>query len=56
MRIMYVIYVFNDDGEMHDLIYFTNEVDEKNNIICEYFMLKHATRLHTNSFNCTYAK
>jgi hypothetical protein len=54
--IKYIKELFNDNGEMYDLEYFTNKIEKKNNIMCEYFMLKQATKPYRVKFDCKNAK
>lgn len=54
--ILYVKDIFDETGEMYDITYFSNKLVEKNNIICEYVMLKRAVKHFRQKFDCSYAK
>ena len=54
--ILYTKDIFDESGEMHDILYFSNRIIKKNNILCEYYMLKNSVRAYIRKFDCSYAK
>lgn len=40
--ILYVKDIFDENGEFYDMMYFTQKLARKNNILCEYIMLRKA--------------
>lgn len=41
---------------MYDITYFSNKLVKKNNINCEYLILKRAVKSFRQKFDCSYAK
>lgn len=54
--ILYVNDIFDETGELFDITYFSNKLIKKNNILCEYLMLKKAVKMCRQKFDCSYAK
>lgn len=48
--------IFDADGNLYDINYFSNIIKNKNNIFCEYIMLRTCFKNYIDEFNCSYAK
>lgn len=54
--ILYVKDIFDENGEFYDMMYFTQKLVRKNNILCEYIMLRKAFKAYKERFDCSYSK
>mgnify|MGYP000527767340 FL=1 len=54
--ILYVKDIFDENGEFYDMMYFTQKLVRKNNILCEYIMLRKAFKAYKEKFDCSYSK
>lgn len=54
--ILYVKDIFDADGNLYDINYFSNIIKKKNNIFCEYIMLRTCFKNYIDRFDCSYAK
>ena len=55
-RILNTKDIFYESGEMHDILYFSNRIIKKNNILCEYYMVKNSVRAYIRKFDCSNPK
>ena len=54
--ILYVKDIFNKNGELYDISFFTNALKKNNNTLCEYIMIKKAIDKYQKKCDCSFAK
>ena len=54
--IMYAKDIFDENGRIHDITYFSNLIKKKHNILCEYLIIKRVFGKYQQMFECDKAK
>ena len=54
--ILYIKDIFDEYGEMHNISYFTNKLKKKNNVFCEYIILKRTIKTFKENFDCSHSQ
>jgi hypothetical protein len=54
--ILYVKDIFDEQGSLYDINYFSRVLNKKNNILCEYIILRSCFKKYIDKFDCTFAK
>ena len=53
--ILYTKDMFDNNGNFYNIEHFYNILERKNNILCEYIMIKKALKEYRNKFDCSFA-